>query len=252
MAEKDKTAYTIQAVDKALRILELISEESGEFSLSRLSDRVGLKKSYVFRMLATFEQRDYIRKIEPSGRYRTSLSAYETGGRFLHRMDILQKAKPIMTDLAQDSGESVYLSIAGEKELLFVEMVDSPQQVRVVSLVGRRFPLSQASAGKVVLAFREKPDTLLANMQHIRADGVCVDQDDLGEGIGSLSVPIFETNGDVPGSLCIVGPSFRLTQEALEKSLIPRLEVAGLSLSTKLGFIRWPGVKSGFRTEKAC
>jgi DNA-binding IclR family transcriptional regulator len=237
MLSKDRSSYAIQAVENALCLLESISEESGEFGISHLSAKLGMNKSYIFRMLATFEQRGYVQHFAASGRYRAGLAAYETGGRFLHQMALLQKAKPTMETLAKETGEAVYLAIPGGNEVLFLEMVDSPQQVRVVPLVGRRFPLQQFSAGKVILACRaekgKKPDRL----QSIRSAGVCVDRDILGEGIGSLSVPIFAGNGEVVGSLCVVLPSFRLNQETDHTELIPRLQFAGQSISARLGFI---------------
>jgi len=237
MLRKDRSSYAIQAVENALCLLESISEEPGEFGISHLSANLGMTKSYIFRLLATFEGRGYVQHFAASGRYRAGLSAYETGGRFLHRMALLQKAKPIMETLAKETGEAVYLAIPGGDEILFLEMVDSPQQVRVIPLVGRRFLLHQFSAGKVILSFRSGQGVLSYDMKAVRSEEVCVDRDALGEGIGSLSVPIFAGNGEVVGSLCVVLPSFRLKQESNSSELIPRLQVAGQSLSAKLGFI---------------
>jgi DNA-binding IclR family transcriptional regulator len=236
MLSKEKSPYAIQAVEKALCLLESISEERGDFGISHLSAKLGMGRSYVFRMLATFEQHGYVQQVEGSGRYRAGLSAYETGGRFLHRMELLQKAKPIMETLAKESGEAVYLAIPGGMEVLFLEMVDSSQQVRVIPLVGRRFSLHQCSAGKVILAFRSEPATLSSSLKVVRSEGVCADREALGEGMSSLSVPIFSGQGEVDGSLCLVVPNFRLKQETLDRELIPRLKMAGEGISARLGF----------------
>ena len=236
MLSKDRSNYAIQAVENALCLLESISEETGEFGISHLSAKLGMNKSYIFRMLATFEQRGYVQHFAASGRYRAGLSAYETGGRFLHQMTLLQKAKPIMETLAKESGEAVYLAIPGDNEVLFLEMADSPQQVRVIPLVGRRFPLQQSSAGKVILACRAETGKRSDRLQAIRCEGVCGDRDALGEGISSFSVPIFAGQGEVVGSLCVVVPNFR-NQETNNSELIPRLQLAGQSISARLGFI---------------
>jgi DNA-binding IclR family transcriptional regulator len=237
MLNKDRSTYAIQAVENALCLLESISEEPGEFGISHLSAKLGMDRSYVFRLLATFEQRGYVQHFAASGRYRAGLAAYETGGRFLHQMELLQKAKPIMESLAKETGETVYLAIPGGEDVLFLEMVDSTQQVRVIPLVGRRFSLQQFSAGKVILAFRSPAEKRSARLKTIRSEGVCVDQDELMEGVGSLSVPLFAGKGEVVGSLCVVVPSFRLNQEIRGSELIPRLQFAGQSISARLGFI---------------
>jgi DNA-binding IclR family transcriptional regulator len=167
-------------------------------------------------------------------------------------MALLQKAKPIMEALAKEAGEAVYLAIPGGKEVLFLEMVDSPQQVRVIALVGRRFSMQKFSAGKVILAFRSSTEKRSPRLQAIRSAGVCVDQDALMEGVGSLSVPIFAGNGEVVGSLCVVMPNFRLNQETTNKELIPRLLVAGQSISARLGFINEHMSKTRQREAQSC
>lgn len=240
MLHKDRSTYAIQAVENALCLLESISQEPGEFGISHLSAKLGMDRSYIFRLLATFELRGYVQHFEGSGRYRAGLSAYETGGRFLHQMELLQKAKPIMERLAKETGETVYLVIPGGNDVLLLEMVDSPQQVRVIPLVGRRFPLQQFSAGEVILAFRPPAEKRSSRLKTVRSEGVSVDQDQLMEGLGSLSVPLFTGNGEVIGSLCVVVPSFRLNQETLDQELIPRLKVAGQSISARLGFNSYP------------
>jgi len=252
MLSKDRSSYAIQAVENALCLLESISEEPGEFGISHLSAKLGMDRSYIFRLLATFEQRGYVQHFAASGRYRAGLSAYETGGRFLHQMELLQKAKPIMESLAKETGETVYLAIPGGEDVLFLEMVDSPQQVRVIPLVGRRFSLQQFSAGKVILAFRSSTEKRSSRLKTIRSEGVCVDQDALMEGIGSLSVPIFAGNGEVIGSLCVVVPNFRLQQETIDQELIPHLKVAGQSISARLGFIHEQVSKIRQREAQSC
>jgi DNA-binding IclR family transcriptional regulator len=252
MLSKDRSTYAIQAVENALCLLESISEETGEFGISHLCTKLGMPKSYVFRMLATFEQRGYVQHFAASGRYRAGLSAYETGGRFLHQMALLQKSKQIMEALAKETGEAVYLAIPGGNDVLFLEMVDSPQQVRVIPLVGRRFPLHQFSAGKTILAFRTETGKRTCRLKTIRSEGVCVDRDALGEGIGSLSVPIFAGNGEVVGSLCMVVPSFRLNSESNSTELIPRLQLAGQSISARLGFINEQMSKARQSEARSC
>ena len=105
------------------------------------------------------------------------------------------------------------------------------------SLVGRRFSLHQFSAGKVILAARSGFGALPCGMKMNLNQEAMVDQGALEEGVGSLSVPIFGKSCKISGSLCVVVPSFRLNQETIDKEWIPRLKVAGQSISAKLGCI---------------
>lgn len=231
MLSKNRATYTIQSVENALCILEAISEEPGDFGVTHLSARLGMEKSYVFRVLATFERRGYVQHVESSGRYRVGLTAYETGSRFLHQMQLLQKAKPIMEHLAKSCGEAIYLAIPGGDDLLFLEMADSLQQVRVIPLVGKRFPMQQFSAGKVILAQGGN------DQQVVPGHEACFDHGAVGEGIGSLSVPVLNANGLACASLCLLAPEFRLSHERIEETLSSLLDSAGVELSARLGYV---------------
>lgn len=238
MSGKDKSTYAIKSVGNALYILEAISKETGDFGVSHLSKKLGMSKSYVFRMLATFAQSGYVQHDDLSGRYRAGLTAYETGGRFMHQMGVLQKSKPVMEYLAKKTGEAVYLAIPEENDLLFLEMVDSEQKIRVMPLVGKRFSLDQFSAGKVILAHNASSDKLCNSLKSISAKGACVDYGAVGDGVGCLAVPIFNAQGSACASLCMLIPEFRLSTDRINKELLPLLKEAGVEVSAKLGHFK--------------
>lgn len=233
MLSRDRSTYTIKAVENALFILEAISEEAGEFGVSHLSNKLNMNKSYIFRMLATFERHGYVQQIETSCRYRAGISAYETSSNFLHKMKLLSYAKPVMETLAKTSGEAIYLAIPGENDFLFLEMVESPQQVRVMPLAGKRFALHQFSAGKVFLEHIPNSN----NQRSSQSQGAFVDHGAVGEGITSLAVPILNAQGLACASLCLLAPEFRLNDHRIKNVLLPQLISAGKNLSAKLGHI---------------
>lgn len=245
MAGSTKMSYSIQSVDNALRLLELLSEENGEVRLTHLSEKMAMNKANVFRLLATFEQRGFVERSEHPGKYRLGHAAFEIGQKMLLRMDLLRKAKPIMEQLAREFNEAIYLAILRKREILMLEMVGSAQQVGIVPLVGRRYHLHEIAAGKLFLAFNgtemstspgEARLLVETERDHIRRRGGCLDRDALGEGIVSLAVPIFNKDGRIIGSLCLVGPNFRLTDELLENFFFPPLRTAGQVISSRLGF----------------
>lgn len=253
MTARDKESYSIQSVENALDVLEALCEEEDEVRISRLSEKLGMNKTSVFRLLATFENRGYVEKEVHSGKYRLGLAAYEMGQKFLSRMTLLRKARPVMERLVRSCNETVYLAMRRYNEVLFLDMVDTAQQVKVVSLVGKRYPLAACAAGKVLLSYLPEPtkprrgngsngqsaDSLLSANDRtlIRQRGVWADQGELGEGIASLAAPIFGAGGELSGCLCLVGPDFRLTPETIAAEFQPRLREAAEMISSRLGFV---------------
>lgn len=253
MSTREKESYSIQSVDNALDVLEALCEEGDEVRISQLSERLGMNKTSVFRLLATFENRGYVEREKGSGKYRLGLSAYEMGQKFLSRMHLLRKAKPVMERLVRQVNEAVYLAVPRDPFILLLDMVDTSAQVKIVSLVGNRYPIAGTAAGKVILAFRaedsegsngsqvkrgrEMPQLMSSEKQAIRNTGLCLDQGGLGEGVVSAAVPLFRSGGEVLGSLCCVGPDFRMTENRLQEEIFPHLKEAGDIISSKLGHL---------------
>ncbi len=241
--ETKKNRYAIKSVEKALVVMEALSEIEGEVNLSQLSKELGMSKSFLFRLLATFEQRGYVEQEKKSGKYRVGLSAYEVGQKFLLRMELLRKTKPLMQALARECNEAVYLAIVVQQEVLFLEMVDTAQQVKIIPLVGKRYPLHQTSAGKIFLAFNDGHDSSTASgemseeLSIIKQRRACFECGGFGTDISSLAVPVFNAKNEILGSLCILGPDFRIQENRVEKELLPRLKTMGRILSSKMGYL---------------
>ena len=246
MSIRKKDSYSIQSVDNALDVLEALCEEEDEIRVSHLSERLGMTKMSLFRYLATFENRGYVEKVKNSHRYRLGLSAYEIGQKFLWRMGLLRKAKPVIEQYARSCNEAIYLAVARGKDVLLLDMVDTTHQVRIIPLVGNKFPMVQTTAGRVMLAFGPQhrslfPKNELGEMSVCLADitkrGGASGVSGFGEGIASVAVPLIDGQGVVQGSLCMIGPDFRLTEMRIEKELLPGLMDAGIVISSKMGYV---------------
>lgn len=235
MPTRDKDSYSIQSVENALDVLEALCDEDGEVRISRLSEKLHMNKTSVFRLLATFEGRGYVEREAVSGKYRLGLTAYEVGQKLLSRMELLKQARPVMERLVRDCNEAAYLTVRRGDEVLFLHMVDTLQKVKIVSLVGRRFPAATTAAGQVLLAFgpptKGKHGPTTGDLAAIRSAGFCADSGTLGDDISSLACPIFCAGGTLNGALCMVGPDFRLTPE----QVLPQILEACTVISSKLG-----------------
>ncbi|HYD50107.1 MAG TPA: IclR family transcriptional regulator, partial [Terriglobales bacterium] len=137
-----------------------------------------------------------------------------------------------------------------------LEAVEPPQPVRLVSRIGDRLPLHCTAAGKIHLAFSDEsvrnalPDTLqkftektvidsqvlTQQLKKISDNGYAVDLGENVEDVRSVAVPIRDYTRAVVGSLSLAGPAYRLTQERIEKEIVPLMLKAGLDLSSRLGF----------------
>lgn len=237
MATQNTGHYSIGSVETALELLEAFCEEEGELCITHLAQRLGLTKSRVFRLLATFEHKGYVKKSVSVGKYNLGISAFETSRKLLTRMGVLSKAKPVMDALVRECSESVYLAIPSGGDILLIEMSNTNQKVQAIPLVGRRYPIKDVAAGSVIFAHMTQGKILSGEWDKAQDQGFCLDQDKLAEGITSIAAPIFDMQNQAIGSLCLVGPSFRLTEEKIREAHISCLKRAASLVSAKLGCI---------------
>ncbi len=253
---RERSPYSVQAVQSALELLELLTGEHAAPTLPYLAEAMGLSRNKLFRLLATLEERGLVEKEESSGYYRLGLPAAELAQKMLKSLSLIRIAHPVMETLARKHNEAVYMTVLSGDEVLFLDMVDSGQQIKAASLVGERFPFFTNAAGKAIRAldsrdilervFRKRPrrqstvdvKLLEEELNQIRNSGVAVGTEGLGEGIITVAVAVRDYAGKVVGALTMLGPSFRMLTERLETEIIPSLVEGADILSFKFGYAK--------------
>lgn len=236
MSGRDRDSYNIRSVENALHLLEALASNGGRYSLAQLSDRLDMTKASLFRLMATFENVGYIERSERSGEYQLGMAAFETSQKLLARMPLLRHARPVMSHLARQCDESVYLVVRREADALFLEMADNDQKVNVVPLTSHRFALNSCAPGKLLLAFSQEPADAAADGLLFQSQRYCVDHDGLGDGSSALAVPLFQQGQKLAGCLTIVAPTFRMDDRRINSELLPALKAAGDMISARLGY----------------
>lgn len=253
---KDKGSYAVLTVEKALDLLDLLSDEPADATLPFLADRLEISRNKAFRLLATLEKRGLVEREEWSGSYRLGTPAVELAQRFLKGASLIRHAHPVMEELARRHDEAVYMTVLRGDEVLFLDMVDCDRQVKAASLVGKRFPFFTNASGKAIKALEAREMSrrpgkkraaggmdlnlaeLEAELSAIREKGVAVDSEGLGEGVISVAVAVRDYAGKVIGALTMLGPSFRMVTSRLESEIIPSLTEGAEILSMKFGYAR--------------
>jgi DNA-binding IclR family transcriptional regulator len=253
---RDKSSYAVQSVEKALDILDALTEDVHDASLPTLAKNLGISRNKAFRLLVTLENRGLVEREEWSGNYRLGLSTVELAQRFLRGASLVRHAHPVMAEIARKLDEAVYMTVLRGDEVLFIDMVDCDQQVKAASLIGKRAPFFTNAAGKLIKALEsrdileklskrrrdkgEMPDlvSLERELKTIREKGVAVDHGGLGEGVISVAVAVRDYAGKVVGALTLLGPSFRMMTARLEDEIIPSLVEGAEMLSMKFGYAR--------------
>jgi IclR family acetate operon transcriptional repressor len=237
-----------QAIDRAAQLLCSVVEAVHPPSVGELATRAGLPKSTTSRLLAALERQGLVQRLGERGRLHPGpvLLRFATGDA---SSALVELAAPSLRRLAESSGETVNLAVAGPLGVEHLAQEDTAHIVGVANWVGRRVPLHVAANGKVFLAHGAPrsanlerltpksivdPTKLELELARVRARGYATSIDELEHGLSAVAAPVFGPDGDAFAALSISGPTARLTSERIA-SIAPLLVEEADKLARRLG-----------------
>lgn len=249
----ERKSYRIDAVARALRVLEALGEKPG-LGATALSEQLGLTKSIVFRLLQTLEEDGYVQRDAERAIYSLGYKIALLGERVGREGALLQVARPVMDSLRDETGENVNLVVREGSVSVAIATREGLHSIRLFAEPGKRGPLHAGGASMLLLAYAEPSirDNVLAGelMRYsphtitdaerlrevlllIRANGYNVAINDLDDGAFSVAAPIQNTAGEIIAGISVAGASVRL-DEVRRASYIEKVIEAAGKISAKL------------------
>lgn len=151
-AKTENKIETIQAVDRALQILETIGRVNS-MSLAELNKEIRVNKASLSRLIYTLVQNGYLAKNENNGDYSLTLKTYEVGLNAVQNLDKLSLINSTLVDLHNRCGRIAQFSVEDNNQLLCLQSIGREAMgFSVYTSIGHRSPLYSTSAGKALLS----------------------------------------------------------------------------------------------------
>ena len=144
--------YTVPAIHRAIRVLEILAASHTGFSLAELARQTNIPKSSLFRILLTLEQSSVVLQDHARNVYTLGMKLIDWGNTALDKIDLKTVAHPHLMRLAHETRESFYLAILDDYEVIIIDRADTPEIWRMVTRLGQRSPVHVTATGQVILA----------------------------------------------------------------------------------------------------
>ncbi|MDH3373908.1 MAG: IclR family transcriptional regulator, partial [Gammaproteobacteria bacterium] len=207
-----------QAALRAMRLLKLFTPERPNMALAEVSRLAGLNKTTTHRLLAALHSEGFIDKNPATGSYRLGPGLMALGVQALSNSDLRLRVRPMLKQLARETGETATLEVPIDDSMLILDEVAGSHFVGAGGNVGTRWPMHATSTGKALIAFDEQaleklgPDlqpvtantivdhnALLRELSHIRRQGFAESVDELEEGFSGVGTVLRGSLGEVLG-----------------------------------------------------
>lgn len=227
--QKSTPANGIQVIARAAEILRVLKHDNSGLSLGRIAERVGLPRSTVQRIVNALVSEGFVMTTAAEGGLRLGpeIQSLAAAG----RIDVAELIRPMLAELARETGETVDLAVFRTDHMVFVDQAVGTQRLRTVSAVGETFPMITTANGKAVLALLDdelaasltaralKADDapqktlseIIAQIEDVRETGVAWDFDEHTDGISAVGMAFTEPSGMVY-ALSIPVPSHRFSK----------------------------------------
>lgn len=227
------TMRKVEAVDRALQLLQEFHQHGQELTVGALAVRLGIHRSTVSRLAGTLAERGFLARAADGDAFRLGPELGRLGMLAVADRDLVRASRAAMTGLAQRTQETVVLSVLDRLEAVDLAQVDGGHRVGTRNWRGQRSPLHASSDGKVLLAFAgvgleeltvsrltartlTGPADLRREIERVRARGWATAVGELEEGLNGVAVPVWDGEDQCVAALSISGPEYRLPPAQLE------------------------------------
>jgi IclR family transcriptional regulator, acetate operon repressor len=246
-----------QSIDRGAQLLALVLASEAPRALGELAAETGLPKSTASRLLGALERNGLVEQDGLRGAFRAGPVLARYAGRGISARHLVELAERPMAALAEATGETINVAIAGPGGVEHLAQVDSRHYLGTSHWVGRRVPYHCTANGKVLLAFSAagadageldartsrtivERAQLAAELQNVRRDGFATAVDELELGLSAVAAPVLDDSGRAVAALSVSGPTLRLSPRRVAE-LRPLVIKQARALAELLG-LRTEGV----------
>lgn len=262
----------MRAIERAFRLLDVLSEQEGSVGIIELSERVGLPPSTLHRLLGVLIDLGFAVQEPASRRYRLGPGVLRLAKGYLQQNTLIAAAQPYLMELRSRVQETVFLTALVGDDAICVATAESPRPLRFFMRVGQRMPYHAAASARAILAYRPLPERerllrrdlpnrftdvtptsveeVMRELDRIRAQGFAVCAEEMEVGVTALAAPVRDAAGEVIASVTIVAPTMRFSSATRREEGLAELRASAAAISSALGY--QPAGHARQRAEAQC
>ncbi|MBY6060996.1 IclR family transcriptional regulator [Microbacterium esteraromaticum] len=228
------------AVAKAVHVLGALRRLESGASARELASVTGLPRSTVQRLLTTLAATGMVSQDRITQKYKIGPRALLIGLGYNSGLTLVTEARPQMIAVRNATGETVGLSVAVDHTRVFLEEVQSTEELRFAPELGKLYPLWSGANGRVLMGglTAAQVDEVLRNRaldhavdhplsdddirQSLRAyqeNGFATAFNEAIDNVNSVAIPVRDATGAVAAAMSISGPSQRFTPERMSQAI---------------------------------
>jgi IclR family pca regulon transcriptional regulator len=250
---RDKDQF-VQSFAKGLSVISAFGRDSRSMTLSEVAAKARLSRAGARRILLTLQTLGYV-ACERRDFYLTP-KILDLGYSYLSTTPIWDLAEPFMEEVTNQVHESCSASMLDGTDIVYILRVPTKKIMTIKLSIGTRLPAWCTSMGRVLLgglddqaltdllsrsnlrAYTSRtvtdPKKLKQIVREDHAKGWSLVNQELEEGLLSVSVPLVDRNGRIIAAMNVSGHASRTNAADVVRGFLPVLKDAGEKINEAL------------------
>jgi len=225
-----------RSTSRIIEILDLISKNSSGLSLTEISEKIKAPKSSIYPILKTLSDYNFLSYDANNYLYKIGYKAFEIGNSYLDNFDMMDEIKKSMKNIVNVCSETCHFAILIDGDVLYLQKMESPESIRMISSIGKRLPAYSTGLGKSLLMDYDlnqlkklypkglskitkntltSVEELYQQLKQARIEGFTYEIEESNEYIRCIAVPI-RKQGIIVAAMSVAIPTFRYTEDKAE------------------------------------
>ncbi|HWQ39909.1 MAG TPA: IclR family transcriptional regulator [Burkholderiales bacterium] len=249
-----QTDQFVASFARGLSVIRAFGEDSGRLTLTEVAARANLTRAGARRILLTLQALGYVGCDER--RFFLTPKILDLGYSYLSTTPLWHLAEPFMEEVVNQVHESCSASVLDGTEIVYILRVPTKKIMTISLSIGSRLPAWCTSMGRVLLgdlppetlrdvldrsqikAYTSRTVTDRKKLEQIIRDehrkGWSLVNQELEDGLISISVPLLGRNGRVIAAMNVSGHASRTTPTEMTRNVLPVLKLAAEKINAAL------------------
>lgn len=257
MKNIENKVSTINAVDRALKLVDVLFYNGKEMGISEIAKEMNEYKSTIHRTLTTLAQHGYVVQNVENEKYGLGYKLYAIGAAVDNKFALREAVKPFADELLEEFGEAVNVAIVDSSSDIFRFLViyrneGKSRVLRMNSLASSNCECHCSSLGKSLLAFtpnfpsyiQDSPlasftrntitnkNDFINHLNLVKQNGYAMDSEELEIGLTCIGVPVLNKNKETLLAISISGLTSRIARQ--EQEVVQKLKDVAFRIASKL------------------
>ncbi len=214
----------VEAVERALAILEAFAAGGPRLPLAELARRTGLYRSTILRLAASLERFGYLHR-DGDGQFRLGPTLWRLGVLYQNAFNLADYVRPALRRVVERLGETAAFYIREGERRICLYRVNSSRTVSSHLEEGAELPLDRGASARVLIAFSGGKGELY---DKVRSRGSYVSMGERDPESAAVAVPVLGAGSALVGALGVTGPRSRFDRAACARMARVLAEEAAL------------------------